>query len=732
MSKLFLSVLNMSLTASYVIIFVIFIRLLLKKAPKVISYAMWEVVAFRLIIPFSFESIFSLMPRNTNTALISQNIIYQQNPQINSGIKVVDSFFSQSLPEATANASINPIQIYITIGSYIWMVGIIALIFYSIISILILKRNLKSAELVEKNIFEVKNLKTPFVLGLISPKIYLPDGLNIEERRYILLHEQTHINRKDNIIKVVAFLILSIHWFNPLVWIAFMLMSEDMELSCDEKVLKEINEDIKKPYANSLLSLATGKHILNGSPLAFGEGNVKSRIKNVLNYKKSKLYIIIITVVLALAVGIGLLANPINTIKISDIDTVPLEALDEAVYGTLTSENKHMDFNKAKAEEIAYYLREIEVNESEVTRSVSSDRDKSNQVHFVIESTSAGRSYKWDIYINFSKDFSVVWLDNGVKPSFSYKVKNPSEVKAFFERQFGSVVSIKEGISVDDLWKARTKYVGDNSAIGNLIGLLPVPEDIQYDHFELHTSEQDYDVEIVYSTSYDILKEYDTEETIKSNIFLKNALILLALVDNVNGIRATLTDGKHEVGFINVREWADYEVGEDIRNYAKSPEKLQELINFSFTSMNGEEELGDFSSYPQDYSAEQGVKDGFFVAVHGEVKGDSQSLLNVFLQSVENKEPAYLKILQYTIEGDPIFVSLLYNGGNSPITANFDSTRDKFGVQTTTTSMQAKYIKTFEQDDMVGIYLTDKNDIKLEEILLDGSTEGINIVTFNK
>ncbi|WP_300384099.1 M56 family metallopeptidase [Clostridium sp.] len=731
MGELFLSVLNMSLTASYVIIFVIFIRLLLKKFPKVISYAMWGVVAFRLIIPFSFESIFSLMPRNTNVVQIPQDIIYQQNPQINSGIKVVDSFFSKSLPEATANSSINPIQIYIAIASYIWIIGIIVLLTYSIVSILILKRNLKSAELVEKNIFKLKNLKTPFVLGLIRPKIYLPDGLNIEERRYILLHEQTHIKRKDHIIKVLAFLILSIHWFNPLVWIAFMLMSEDMELSCDEKVLKEINEDIKKPYANSLLSLATGKHILNGSPLAFGEGNIKSRIKNVLNYKKSGLWIIVITVVLALAVSIGLLANPINTIKISDIDTVPLGALDEAVYGTLTSENKHMNFNEAKAEEIADYLREIKVNKSEVARTVSSDRDKINQVHFVIESISSGKSYKWDIYCNFSKDFSKVWLDNGVKPSFSYEVKNPSEVKAFFERQFGSVANVMEVAYFDELWKARTKYVGDNSAVGNLIGLLPIAEDIKYDHFELNTSEQDYDIEIVYSTSSDILKEYDTEETIKSDIFRKNALILLALVDNSKGVRATLTDGKREVGFINGREWADYAVGEDVRNYAKSPQKLQELIENSFDSMNGEEEALDFTSYPEDYSLEQGVKDGFFVVVHGEIKGDSRILLDKFLKSVEKKEPSYLKILQYTIEGDPVFVALLYNGGNAPITANFDSTRDKFGVQTETTSMQAKYIKTFEQDDIVGIYLTDKEDIRLEDVL-NSSSECINIVNFNK
>ena len=312
MSGLFLTILNMSLTANYVIICVILIRLLLKKAPKVIPYALWSVVAFRLIIPFSFESMFSLMPRNTNAVSIPLDIMYQQSPQINSGIEAVDSFISESLPAPTIGASVNPMQIYIEIGAYIWVLGTLVLLIYSLISILILKRQLKSAELIEQNIYEAKNLKTPFVLGLIRQKIYLPVGLNVEERGYILLHEQTHIHRKDHIIKLLAFLILSIHWFNPLVWIAFMLMSTDMELSCDEQVLKVMNEDIKKPYANSLLSLATGRHILNGSPLAFGEGNVKKRIKNVLNYKKPRFWVVIASAIVLIGAGITLLSNPVR------------------------------------------------------------------------------------------------------------------------------------------------------------------------------------------------------------------------------------------------------------------------------------------------------------------------------------------------------------------------------------------------------------------------------------
>ena len=322
---------------------------------------------------------------------------------------------------------------------------------------------------------------------------------------------------------------------------------------------------------------------------------------------------------------------PIDTAKISDIVEVPLEPLDNVAYGIIISENKHMDFNQEKAKEIVNYLRELKVNTSAVSRSLASDRDKTNQAQFVLRGTS-DNDYRGNVYFNFSKDFSKIWVNNEVKPSFSYSVKNPSEVKAFFERQFGSVASIKEFASSDELWKARTKYIGDNSAVSKLIGLLPVPEDVSYEHFQLHTSEQPYDIEIVYSTSTEVINQYDTENAVKSNPFRKNTLILLALIDNAKGVRVTLTDGKREVEFINGREWVDYVVGEEVRNYAESPEKLEELIDFSFTSMNSAEEAEDFSTYPQDYSSEQGVKDGFFVVVDGEVKGESQSLLDGFLK----------------------------------------------------------------------------------------------------
>ncbi len=308
MDKLFLQILNMSITASYVILFVIVARLFLKKTPKIFSYALWLVVLFRLICPFSFESIFSLIPFNTQT--VPQSIMYSQTPQIDSGITIIDQVVNNSLPVPAPIASVNPMQIWITLGGAVWMLGIGVLLAYGIFTTLKLYLKLKSTRLISDNIYETGVIKTPFVFGLIKPKIYLPTSLSENERAYIIKHEQTHIKRLDHIIKPFAFLVLCIHWFNPLVWVAFFLMEEDMELSCDESVIKQMGSNIKKDYSTSLLSLSTGRRIIGACPLAFGESNTKGRIINILNYKKPAFWVMIVAVIAVVAVCVGLMSNP--------------------------------------------------------------------------------------------------------------------------------------------------------------------------------------------------------------------------------------------------------------------------------------------------------------------------------------------------------------------------------------------------------------------------------------
>jgi beta-lactamase regulating signal transducer with metallopeptidase domain len=307
MGNLFLEIINMSLTASYVILFVIVVRVLLKKAPKVFSYVLWSVVFFRLIFPFTFEGIFSLIPFNQEP--IPQKIIYAETPQIQSGITIIDKTVNSYLPGGIVEASVNPIQMYIAIGAAIWLLGIAVLLIYSIFTALRLSSKLNNARPLYDNVYEVGNIKTPFVFGVRKPKIYLPVGLSDNEKDYIIKHEETHIKRFDHLIKPLAFLVVCVHWFNPLVWAAFLLMSNDMELSCDEKVLEKMGSGIKKDYSSSLLSLSSGRRIIGGCPLAFGENNVKGRIMNILNYRKPKFWIIVAAVVLVAGVSVGLLSS---------------------------------------------------------------------------------------------------------------------------------------------------------------------------------------------------------------------------------------------------------------------------------------------------------------------------------------------------------------------------------------------------------------------------------------
>ena len=316
MDKLFLQIISMSVTATYVIIFVIATRLLLKKFPKIFSYVLWFAVLFRLIIPFSFESVLSLIP----DVHIPQDIAYLPKPEINSGIAVVDSAVNSVLPSTVNPAvSVNPMQVWLAIGVIIWVIGMCLLLIYSVFTSVKLYRNLRYAKHMEDNIYTMDGLKTPFVFGVINPKIYLPANLSENEKPYILLHEQIHIKRYDHIVKAVFFLVTCIHWFNPFVWPAFYLLGEDMELSCDERVVKEMGSTIKKEYSSSLLAMSTGRKIVGGCPISFGENNTKGRIKNVLNYKKPALWFLVVAVIIIIVIIAALITNPKSVLNLNDL-----------------------------------------------------------------------------------------------------------------------------------------------------------------------------------------------------------------------------------------------------------------------------------------------------------------------------------------------------------------------------------------------------------------------------
>lgn len=313
MSSMFLKVASMSLTASYVALAVIIARFFLKKAPKIFSYVLWAVVLFRLLCPFTLESSLSLIPSNAGT--IPENIVYTENPSIDTDVIATDNSFntvvSNSILPANPAYSLSPMGVIVEISTLIWIAGVMILLIYGLVSYIKLKNKLSVATLVNDNIYETDQIHTPFVMGMIKPKIYIPVNIPNEEFKYILKHEQTHIKRYDYLIKYISFLALTIHWFNPLMWLSYFLMSKDMEMSCDESVMKNFDEDIRGKYSNSLLSLSVKQSGLL-VPLSFGESNVKSRIKNILNYKKTQFWILAVVVVAVAIIAVVLGTNPIN------------------------------------------------------------------------------------------------------------------------------------------------------------------------------------------------------------------------------------------------------------------------------------------------------------------------------------------------------------------------------------------------------------------------------------
>lgn len=323
----FTTVLNMSITASYGIIALLLIRFLLRKIPKVFSYALWGIVLFRLLCPISFESPISLLSlldvskasQSNHLEYIPSNIGYMASPKIHSGLTSVDKVLSTSLPAATPYGSINPMQVWLYLGGLIWLLGILVLLLYSGLSYDRIKRKLATATLVRDNIYESEFIDTAFVCGIRKPKIYLPLGLDEAYTTYILRHESLHIRRYDHLAKPLAFMALILHWFNPLVWLAFSLMCKDMEMSCDEGVLKEMKEDSKESYSYALLALSTeGKNRSLVSPLAFGESHVKARIKNVLKFQPPSNKVVGLAVFVVVLLSGLLIANPLRQVVLKD------------------------------------------------------------------------------------------------------------------------------------------------------------------------------------------------------------------------------------------------------------------------------------------------------------------------------------------------------------------------------------------------------------------------------
>lgn len=325
---LFPAVFNMSITASVAVIAILIFRIFFitfkisfKKIPAFVFYAMWIVVLFRLLCPVSFTSDLSYFSRFESPVdhivsnasameFIPTDIVTTNHPAVDTPVDFADHLINYYMPDGEEQSADRPLTAPVAIATNIWFLGMLCMAIYGIHSFIKLKKQLVGSVRTKDNIYLCDYISAPFVMGFIKPKIYLPSSLSEKEAEYIILHEQQHIRRFDHIFKLLAFIALTIHWFNPVVWLAYEFAMRDMEMSCDEAVIKKMGEDIRSSYTQSLLNFATGRHIFAGAPLAFGEGDIKTRIKNLYSQSEATVVNTLFVALLAALLVFALAVNP--------------------------------------------------------------------------------------------------------------------------------------------------------------------------------------------------------------------------------------------------------------------------------------------------------------------------------------------------------------------------------------------------------------------------------------
>ncbi len=337
MHTVFLQLVNRSIAAGWLVLAVLVLRLVLQRAPKWIHVCLWGLVAVRLVCPFSLESPWSLIP---STQTIPLHIEMEPTPTIHSGIDAINSVVNPILRDTNTpmpGDSINPLQVTVAVCTGIWVLGMVAMALYTAISYGHLRRKVDTAVRLDGNILQSENVDTPFVLGIVKPNIFLPYRISEPELTHVIAHEKAHIRRKDHLWKPLGFLLLTIHWFQPLLWVAYILLCRDIELACDQKVIKLLDNEQRADYTKALVHCSMNHHRIAACPLAFGEVGVMARVKSVLHYRKPAFWIVALAVVACVIVGLCFLTDPIQVDGAGD-DALPNESIQWFDYLTDTGD----------------------------------------------------------------------------------------------------------------------------------------------------------------------------------------------------------------------------------------------------------------------------------------------------------------------------------------------------------------------------------------------------------
>lgn len=311
MSVIFLKLLNLSISASWLVLVVLALRLVLKRAPKWVDVLLWGMVALRLMLPFSIESALSLIP--SAETLSPEVVQFDPAPTITSGVELIDNAVNPSLSESFAAAplaSVNLLYVWTYLAGWVWLIGLAAMLLYALVSYLRLRRRVSASIPLRENIYVCDEVASPFILGILRPRIYLPSALDEAQRGSVLSHERAHLARRDHWWKPLGFALLAVYWFNPLLWLAYTLLCRDIELACDERVLRGMDAGQVKDYSSALLACSVPRRMLAACPLAFGEVGVGARVKNALRYKKPAFWVVAASVAVCVVVAVCFLTNP--------------------------------------------------------------------------------------------------------------------------------------------------------------------------------------------------------------------------------------------------------------------------------------------------------------------------------------------------------------------------------------------------------------------------------------
>lgn len=337
MAAVFLKLLNLSISASWLVLAVLVLRLISKRSPKWMNVLLWGIVALRLVLPFSIESALSLIPSAETVSPAA--VQFDPAPTITSGVSVIDNAVNPSLSEhfsAVPTASVNPLYVWTEIAGWVWLIGLGAMLLYALVSYLRLRRRVSVSLPIQDHIYLCDAISSPFILGVVKPHIYLPSGLDEVQRQNVLSHERAHLARRDHWWKPLGFALLAVYWFNPVLWLAYALLCRDIELACDERVIRTMDESAVKTYSTVLLACSMLRKAAITCPLAFGEVGVKERVKNALHYKKPAFRVVAASVAVCVVVAVCFLTNPPT-----DTDAAGLIGFhrERVTYADVTDEN---------------------------------------------------------------------------------------------------------------------------------------------------------------------------------------------------------------------------------------------------------------------------------------------------------------------------------------------------------------------------------------------------------